>query len=152
MTDNESAVDALSILQSDLAGEDLTYPVLKPGVVDFVISDMKLEPAKKGTGTMLNFTLATTIPWPERSEAVKASGFKFRDSIFIPANGTPEAIKMAKQKLAALKLSAQGTQEGAFGSPESYIGKHVTARIRIDSDVEFGDRNRVVMFVKRTAQ
>ncbi len=151
----QSSIDALSILEADLTNQETTFPLLEAGVVDFVISDAKLEPTKTGSGYMLNLRLKTTMPWKTNLGVDKAPGFPMRAGIFIPggANVNPEAVNMSKTKLAQLKESAFGDKTGSFGKPEQYIGRTITARIAIVKDSRDANnlQNEVQAYVKRTA-
>ena len=152
--DQSVSPDAASLLNEDLTGTDTSYPVLQAGVYDFVISDLKLEATKKGNGSMLNIKLKTVIPATTSTGVVKAPGFVVSDGIFIPdpaKTEKPETVQMAKQRIAQLKEAVTGDKAGAFGNPAQYIGRPVTARLKVEADEQFGDRNRVVAFVRRTA-
>jgi hypothetical protein len=84
----------------------------------------------------------------------KAPGFVMSDGLFIPdpaKTDKPETVQMAKQRIAQLKEAVTGDKNGAFGSPAQYIGRPVTARVKVEANEEFGDRNRVVAFVRRTS-
>lgn len=141
-------MDALSLLNYDLTGVDSAsnFPVLEPGVVDCVISDMKVEPAKKG-GHNLIIQLKTAMPWKTagKEPTVKAPGFPVRDLVSLV---TTEKYNPAP-KLKAIKEATLGDGSGTFGQPELYIGKPVTVRIKIESSEEYGDQNRVQAYVKR---
>lgn len=149
---NNAALDALSILEQDLSNQETTFPVLEPGTCDFVISDAKLEPTKTGSGYMLNLKLKTVIPYKTTTNLTKPPGFPFRAGIFIPSGkaADDQVVVMSKTKLAQLKESAFGTKEGAFGKPEQYIGRTITARISVKVDVERGPQNEIQAFVKRS--
>lgn len=153
MSSDNSSVDALSALESyDLSGVDTEFPVLEAGVCDFIIGEMSTERTKSGEGTNLVIKLKTAMPWKTRKGEVKQAGFPLRDSVYIPDDKTSEkgakAWQMTQQKLAQLRLSALGSQEGAFGKTDQYIGKTVTARIKIESSTEYGDSNRIAAYVK----
>lgn len=144
-------MDALSLLEENLGDVETTFPVLNAGTVDFVISDAKLETTKTGNGYMLNLKLKTAIPWQTTTGATKGPGFPMRAGLFIPhrTGENDEAVAMAKQKLAQLKLSAFGTKDGGFGKPETYIGRTITARIGIRNDPQYGVQNEVQAYVTR---
>lgn len=151
MIEDTSPISALDILGADLTNVDSTYPVLQVGVVDFVVSDIKTEPTKKGNGHNLTISLKTAMSWNTREGAPRAPGHVIRDNIFLPSGSaaSPEAVAMAKQKVAAFKEAVTGSKAGSFGSPDQYIGKPVTARIKIETSADYGDSNRVQAYVRR---
>jgi hypothetical protein len=148
---NQSAMDALSLLEENLGDVETTFPVLQAGSIDLVISDAKLEPTKAGNGVMLNLKFKTAMPWKTTLGVEKAPGFPVRHGLYIPHKtaDNADAVTMAKQKLAQLKLSAFGTKEGGFGKPEQYIGRTVTASIGIRTDEQYGVQNDIKAFTTR---
>lgn len=146
--------DILNAVENmDLTNVETDFPVLEQGICDFTIANMQAETSKNGNGTNIIVELKTAMPYKTRKGEVKQPGFPLRDSIYIPNDTTSEkgatAMRMSQQKLAQLKLSVFGTQEGAFGKFEQYVGKTVSARLKIESDEQFGDRNRVAAYVRR---
>lgn len=148
---NQSAVDALSLLEENLGDVETTFPILNAGPVDLVISEAKLEPTKSGNGYMLNLKLKTAMPWQTTTGATKGPGFPMRHGIFIPHRTAEneDAVAMSKQRLAQLKLSAFGTKEGGFGAPDTYVGRTVTARVTIKNDPVYGTQNDIGAFLVR---
>jgi hypothetical protein len=151
MIDNESPVSALDILGASLDDVPTSWPILEPGVVDFVVSEIKLEPTKAKNGHNLTISLKTAMPWRTREGQPKPAGFPMRDNIYIPSgeNIKPEVVAMSKQKLAQFREAVTGSKAGSFNPLEQYIGKPVTARIKIEQSQDFGDSNRVVAYVRR---
>lgn len=149
MSQDTSPVSALEMLQADLSNTDTSFPVLEAGVVDCVISDMKIEPQKAPkTGHNLLITLKTAQPTRTHgaNPQSKPPGFPLRDIVGLAATEKYDP----KQRLAAIKEAVLGDKAGAFGSPELYIGKPVTVRIKVESSPEYGDQNRVQAYVRRT--
>jgi hypothetical protein len=149
-------IDALQSIENyDLTNVDTAFPVLKAGTCDFVIAEMKTERSKNNNGSNIHIQLKTAMPWTTTKDASVNPGFPVRDSVFIPDDKSTEkgakAMQMSMQKLAQLKLSAFGTQDGKVGPFDSYHGKIVTARIKVESSEEYGDQNRVQSYVRRTA-
>lgn len=146
--DNQPVVDGLAALQQDLTQEDTTFPILEPGVVDCIISDIKPVASKSTAGgANLQITLKTSIPYKDRAGVIKAPGFPLRDLVSLVATEKYNP----KQRLAQIKEAVFGEHTGAFGSPEVYIGKPVTVRIKIESNEQFGDQNRIAAYVKKAA-
>lgn len=151
MLEESTPVSALDVLGSDLSGVDTSFPVLEPGVIDCVVSDMKVEPTKKNNGHNLIVTLKTSMPWRLRDGTPRPAGFPLRDNIFLPAGeaAKPETVGMSKQRLAQFREAVTGSKAGAFNPLEQYIGKPVTVRIKIETSTEYGDSNRVQAYVRK---
>ena len=151
MSDETNLTSALDILGADLTNTDTSFPVLSPGVIDCIISEIRTEPTKKGNGHNMIVSLKTAMPWNDRTGILRPAGFPLRDNIFLPSGTVvnEDALRMTKQKLAQLKEAATGSKVGAFGDAAQYVGKPVTVRIKIEVSEQYGDANRVQAYVRR---
>jgi hypothetical protein len=141
-------VNALDALNSDLSSVEAGFPTLEAGTYDCIIADMKVIDQKAPkTGKNLEVTLKTAQQARTHgpNPTTKAPGFPLRDIVGLSATEKYDP----RQRLAAIKLAVLGNQDGAFGTPEMYIGKPVTVRIKVESSAEYGDQNRVQAYVQR---
>ena len=148
MSDNTLPVEVDSVLNADLTTVDSGFPVLEQCVLDCTIADMQVKPSKKDPNKAnLHIKLTTAMPAKTRDGVLKAPGFPLTDIVGINAT---EKYNPA-QRLKQIKEAATGQSDGPFGSPETYIGKSVTVRIKIESSTEYGDQNRIAAYVKRNS-
>lgn len=141
-------VEINSVLNSDLSSVDSGFPVLEACVIDCTISEMVVKQSKKDPAKAnLHIKLTTAMPAKTRDGVLKAPGFPLNDIVGLNAT---EKYNPA-QRLKQIKEAATGDGSGPFGQPESYIGKTVTVRIKIETSAEYGDQNRIQAYVKRNA-
>lgn len=140
-----------SLLNADLTGTSTAFPVLENQTLDVIIVGAQQAETKKGK-PVLNFKYQTAMPAKTREGNVKPAGFPLRDMVSLTPTFEDDGTTMKynpSQRLAQIKDAVYGNHDGPFAPLEQYIGKTITVRIKIESDPEFGDQNRVAAYIKK---
>lgn len=139
-----SSLDQLN--EIDLTNVESSRPLLKEGLIKVKLHSMEIKDQKAPkTGKNLNIVLVTETSNPNR-EAGKPevpSGYKHTETISLV---TTDGYNPA-ERLAAVQECFLGVK-GKF-IPSELIGRVGVVRIKIESDKEFGDKNRVQTWTKK---
>ena len=123
------------ILQVDLEGIPTGMPIVKTGLADLVVSEIKSVANKQGSGTNINITLKSTDPLESVSGETIEKGFPFYFTISL----TPTEKYDPKRRLKEFRLAATGNQTGEFWPLDQYKNKVV--RVKLDIQAESTDPN-----------
>lgn len=144
MNEVNNPLDTLNdLLNTDLSNVDTSFPVLKRGQKELLISDIKVTDSKKG-GKNLVMTLKTTFPDTTVRGREIGAGFSLRHLISL----TPSEKYDPRQNIAALKEAAFGDKNLTV-NPQDFIGRTVVAIVTVDNSPEYGEQNSITRFVKK---
>lgn len=148
MSNEVQSID--SLFNADLGGVETAFPLLEAGSVPCIIAAMTQGETKEKKSPVLNIKLTTAVPWKTTKGETKNAGFPLLDMVSLTTTHAEDgSVKYSPlQRLAQIKEAVFGDKSGPFGSPAMYVGKPVTVRIKIETNAEFGDRNRVQAYVK----
>ena len=145
MSNDNIDLAAIDLDNLDLSTVETGFPLLPDGIVEVSVSEVSIKPNKAGTGQNLTIKLVTTQPMTDLNGKAINPGFPVFDLISL----TPTAKYDPRPKLAEFKESATGSKTGSFNPPEQYLGAVLTVRLKVERSSEFGDKNRIVRYIKK---
>lgn len=142
--------DNIDILSADLSSVDVSRPMLAAGVVELVVSDLKVEPNKDGTKQNLNMVLKTTSNERSSRGDTLSPGFTLFHTVSLTPTEKYTAERIG-QSLKGIRLAATGESGGTFAPIDQYIGKTLTAKVYVEEDKNgvYPAQNRIKSFVAK---
>lgn len=142
------------LFTQDLTNVDLSVPLIVPGRVDFIISDMKIVPTKANDGeSNLEISLQTKYATKGTKGESFNPGRKLTHIISLKKldkNGEDRTPRIL-QDLKRVRIAA-GMGDGPFGKPSDYIGHTVSTNVVVESDAtgKFADKNVITKWIDPT--
>lgn len=138
---NVESIDQLNVL--DLTNTDTSRPLLKEAVYDIVLHQLELKEQKSKLGKNLNVVLKLAKGGEAKDGTPIQAGFTFIETISL----VPTEKYNPTENLARLQECFLGVK-GRFIAAE-LIGQTGQVRLKITSDKEYGDQNRVQTWIKK---
>ena len=143
--DGEQVTSLEQLNTKDLTNVESQRPLLKEGLAEVTLKSLELKDQKSPkTGKNLIVVLVTNNEQDGREAGKKvAAGYKHTETVSLTAteNYNPD------ERLAALQECFVGTK-GRFNAGDM-IGRTGTVRFKIESDKDYGDKNRVQSWLKK---
>ena len=150
MSNDNVSSNEVSILNEldtlDLSSIETGVPILPARIYSLQVDKVEVVENKKKTGHNLTIELSTVNTEEAEGGKVLNPGFKVFDLISLVKTDKYNPI----EKLAAFKESATGSKSGNFNPPEQYIGAIVQVRLAIEDDKEYGRKNRINRYLKKS--
>lgn len=140
MSDND-------ILGTDLTSVESSFPILPAGAYEVTIREMKTEPNKAGTGSNLKMKYSLNNPAVSREGKSVNAGYPVFDLISITKTEKYDPMP----RLAQFKEAATGNKIGGFAPIEQYIGCTMTVQLGVEESEQYGSKNTVKRYVKKSA-
>ena len=142
--------DNIDILSANLTDVDISRPMLAAGVVDLVVSEMKVEPNKTGDKQNLNIVFKTV----NNERSVKGDTLNPGFTLFHTVSLTPTekyTVDRIGQSLKSIRVAATGDTSGSFAPVDQYVGKVLTAKVYVEEDKNgvYPAQNRIKQFVAK---
>ena len=127
----------------DLTNTDTSFPLLEPGMYKFSVVKVEAVENKKKTGDNIKIELKLEqTAKSTKGEEIQA-GFPIFDTISMVKTEKYDP----KRKLAQFQEVALGAK-GPFAPLDRYLGKEVYAKIKVEDSEDYGEQNRVNLYVK----
>jgi len=147
--------DTNNILNEDLGGVDISFPVLPLDEYVCTIKEMVKTWPKRipegarlpGSEHMCNILLTTTTPAVSTSGDPVPAGFPIRDRLMLRPT-EKMTVASIKRGLATFRAAVLGTQSGAFDPVSQYIGKNVRVKVKpVAAEGDYPARNEVKAYI-----
>lgn len=139
--------DIMSSLDGDFSSIPTGMPLLKPGLYELEVVECAFKVNKAGDGQNLNFKYSLTQPAVDINDKPVNPGFPVFDLISLK----PTEKYDPRPKIAEFLEAAYGTKGRPFNPPESHIGEKVMARLSVEKSDQYGDKNRISRYVKKSS-
>lgn len=146
--------NVLDIISRPLTEEDLKPSLFIDGsVVLFEVAKGELvQDVDEITGenkAHLDFTLVTCNETPNNRGKSFPVGYPYHHRIHLRTTSKKgkDITEMVTRRLAEWRAGCGLPLNQSFGQPEDYVGKRVTALMRIKSDEQYGQQNEIKKFV-----
>ncbi len=141
-------MDLETLLETDLTSVDILRPLIKPGPVEFEVSDIKKEKTKKQKNT-LTITLKTINMEKSVKNEVINPGFVLTHRISLDETEKYDSTRIM-QELKKFRAGVTGNEKGSFMPLDQYLHLHVIGSVSVESDDtgEYPDQNRIRSFTK----
>ncbi len=138
--------DCMSALDGDFSNTETGFPLLVEGLYKLRVVEMSTKPQKSPkTGHNLHIKFALVEPGQDTKGNVINPGFPVLDLISLVKTERYDP----KPQLARFMEAAKGDKSGAFNPLEQWIGAEVTVRLAIEKSEEYGDKNRIKLYIKK---
>lgn len=142
---NES-INLNDLDSSDFSNVSTGVPLIKAGVHEVSVLEIKPEPNKAGTGHNLKIKLGLTNPTDKVDGTGQVNvGYPIYTNISLVAT---EKYK-PKENLARFMECFLGVKNVPFNPLEQYIGQTGSVRIKIEEDEQYGKKNAVAGYIKK---
>lgn len=150
MTDTpEVAIDQLDEL--DLTNVDTNRPLIKEGtLVKFKLTKIEVKDNSKKTGKNAQVHLALVDPLPAKDTKNGDRDLKPGFTLIETVSLVPTENYKPTERLAQIQECFTGVK-GKWNT-QDIMNREGTCRIGIESDPQYGDRNRVRSYVKKKAE
>ena len=153
-TVNIDDIAVLSQLNESVENIDTSFPVLVAGLKELKITKAEVLPTKENDGHRLTITFATVNPDKTVNGDDVAPGYPLTYHIGVTEkatkNGGQRTAKEIKRDVALLVkgVGLTGTVASFIQDPQQFIGRQVTAKVKVrKEDENFDASNQIGTFI-----
>jgi len=140
-------IDLNDLDSIDLSNTETGIPLVANGLYEVEVIDIIGKPNKNNNGHNLNIKLALTNPGQKADGSGEVNpGFPLFDLISL----TPTEKYDPRQRLAAFMECFLGVKNVPFNPLSQYVGLKGMVRVKVERDQQYGDKNRIAGYVKKS--
>lgn len=147
MSSDNQPIDLNDLDTMDLSNVETGIPLIAQGLHEVEVLEITPKPNKNNTGTNLSIKLGLVNHTKKFDGSGEVNpGYPLFDLISL----TPTEKYDPRQRLAAFMECFLGVKNVPFNPISQFIGLKGMVRVKVEKDDQYGDKNRIAGYVKKS--